>query len=86
MTITQATSAKVLSLTNNGMPVIEALKSVCGVEVIDQMIDSLYHELRVREGAAGHLSGIPARQNASTIDKLYDDLNHLHVAKFETVQ
>ncbi len=40
-------------------------------------------ELVIREAAASHLSGIPARQNQAAIDGLYDVLNHLHIARME---
>lgn len=79
-----AASARILSMVHNGTDVIDALKAVCGVENVDAMIDSLYHELRVREGAARHLKGIPASQNAASIDSLYDGLNTLHIARIES--
>lgn len=46
-------------------------------------IETLTKELRVRESAASHLRGIPARQNQSSIASLYDRLNYLHIASIE---
>ena len=40
-------------------------------------------ELVVRESAAKHLRGIPARQNASAIERLCDVLTDLHIRRFE---
>lgn len=40
-------------------------------------------ELQIRENAARHLRGIPARQNASSISGLYDSLNDLHIQRIE---
>lgn len=40
-------------------------------------------ELVMRESAAKHLAGIPARQNAAAISYLYDRLNHLHIERLE---
>jgi hypothetical protein len=46
MTKTQAISLQVLELVNNGMEVVEALKAVCGSELVDTMITNLYDGLR----------------------------------------
>jgi hypothetical protein len=46
-------------------------------------IATLTKELQMREAAAAHLRGIPARQNASAIASLYDRLNALHIARLE---
>lgn len=40
-------------------------------------------ELTIREAAAAHLSGIPARQNASAIERLCDTLTDLHIRRLE---
>jgi hypothetical protein len=40
-------------------------------------------ELVMRQIAAAHLRGIPARQNACAIERLYDTLNHLHIQQIE---
>jgi hypothetical protein len=40
-------------------------------------------ELVMRERAAAHLSGIPARQNTSSINYLYDRLTDLHIRRVE---
>jgi hypothetical protein len=41
-----AISMRVLALISEGMNSIDALKQVCGAEVVDAMIDGLYHDLR----------------------------------------
>lgn len=46
-------------------------------------IAKLTKELTMRERAAHHLKGIPARQNQTAIDSLYDKLNALHIAQIE---
>lgn len=46
-------------------------------------IDNAYQELSMREAAAGHLNGIPARQNLNAISRLYDRLTSLNIAKIE---
>lgn len=46
-------------------------------------INAAEHELNVREIAAGHLRGIPARQNAAAISTLYDKLCALNIARIE---
>jgi len=46
MTTTQAISLKVLELVNGGMDVVEALRVVCGTEMVDAMISELYDGLR----------------------------------------
>jgi len=46
-------------------------------------IVTLTKELAMRERAAAHLRGIPARQNKSAIDGIYDRLNALHIARIE---
>lgn len=53
------------------------------VTSIQLQIANATHELNVREAAAGHLTGIPARQNQTAIHRLYDQLNHLHIQQFE---
>lgn len=40
-------------------------------------------ELDVRMMAANHLKGIPARQNQTEINKLYDRLNDLYIQQYE---
>lgn len=40
-------------------------------------------ELVIRQRAAKHLRGIPARQNQNAIDRLYDVLTDLHILQFE---
>lgn len=54
--------------------------------IISHAIAAAYKELRMREAAAAHLSGIPAKQNANMIDQLYDKLNGLHIAAIEGKQ
>lgn len=49
-------------------------------------IEEATHELNVREAAAAHLQGIPARQNAAAIARLYDRLNHLHIERIERTE
>lgn len=49
MTANQKISAQVLLKISEGMDPIEALKAVCGSENVDQMIDSLYTDLRSRD-------------------------------------
>lgn len=48
MTKTQTISRKVLDLIETGMRPVDALKAVCGADVVDQMISDLYEELRRR--------------------------------------
>lgn len=48
MSKSQAVSLKVLELVNGGMNVVEALKAVCGAEVVDTMISELYNGLRAK--------------------------------------
>jgi hypothetical protein len=48
-----------------------------------RQIATAYRELQVRRTAAAHLRGIPARQNASAISHLYDQLNHLNIQLIE---
>lgn len=50
---------------------------------LTQQIAAATKELVVRESAARHLSGIPAQQNRNSIERLYDTLNHLHIARLE---
>lgn len=50
---------------------------------VAQAIASAERELVVREQAAGHLRGIPKQQNATTIARLYDRLNALHLQRIE---
>ena len=50
---------------------------------LDTQIAAAYRELVVRERAAQHITGIPAIQNQTAINRLYDVLNHLHIASFE---
>jgi hypothetical protein len=45
---TQTISARVMTLIASGMTPIDALKAVCGAEMVDDMIDRLYHELRAK--------------------------------------
>jgi hypothetical protein len=40
-------------------------------------------ELVMRQNAAPHLRGIVAQQNANSIERLYDTLNALHIARGE---
>lgn len=40
-------------------------------------------ELVMREAAAAHLKGIPARQNANAIEALCDKLTDLHIRRIE---
>lgn len=40
-------------------------------------------ELVMRQAAARHLKGIPARQNQSAIDRLYDKLTAMHIDRLE---
>lgn len=46
MTVTQKISNDILTLVNQGVSPIEALKQVCGVDVYNQMVDSLYNDLK----------------------------------------
>lgn len=39
-------SLRVLALVNAGKSPLDALREVCGTETVDQMIDTLYNELR----------------------------------------
>lgn len=45
-----AISLRVLTLINSGMNAVDALRTVCGTEATDQMIDALYTELRTKTG------------------------------------
>ena len=47
-TKSQIASRRILALIAAGLTPVDALKAVCGAEVTDQMIDSLYHELRAK--------------------------------------
>jgi hypothetical protein len=40
-------------------------------------------ELVMRQAAAKHLKGIPALQNQSAIERLYDHLTDLHIRRLE---
>lgn len=51
MTKTQIISAKVAAKISEGAAPIDALRMVCGAEVVDQMISDLYDELRTKAGA-----------------------------------
>ncbi len=46
---------------------------------MDAKIAAAYKELATREAAAAHLRGIPALQNATRIDQLYDLLCDLNI-------
>ena len=48
MNMTAAISLKVLALIGQGMTPIEALKTVCGSDVVDTMISDLYDALRAK--------------------------------------
>lgn len=50
---------------------------------LTEQIATATKELVIRESAARHLRGIPARQNAASISALYDRLNHLHIERIE---
>lgn len=91
--LTAKTSAAILEMVRLGMAPDDALRSVCGAEVVDKMIDSLYmdlriaaaeKELRMREVAAKNLNGIPAIQNATAIERLCDTLTTLNIARIES--
>lgn len=43
-----AISARILALIAEGMNSVEACKTVLGADVVDQMIDTLYTELRTK--------------------------------------
>lgn len=51
---------------------------------LEAKIAAAEKELVVREAAAKHLRGIPARQNASSIATLYDTLTDLHIRRIES--
>jgi hypothetical protein len=42
----QQISMRIMSLVNDGMSAVDAMRIVCGVDVVDAMIDKLYNELR----------------------------------------
>ncbi len=44
--MTKAISAAVFAKVAQGMGVVEALKTVCGAEKVEAMIDALYKDLR----------------------------------------
>lgn len=46
MNMTAIISLKVLTLIGQGMTPVEALKAVCGSDVVDTMISELYDALR----------------------------------------
>jgi len=46
MTKTQIISARILTLTANGMNVKDACREVLGADLFGEMIDTLYHQLR----------------------------------------
>jgi len=48
MTKSQAISIEVLSLIENGMNAVDALKQVCGADAVDAMIGDLYDALRAK--------------------------------------
>ncbi len=50
---------------------------------IQQQIDALTRELVVRQTAASHLRSMAKLLNQSSIEKLYDQLNHLHIQRIE---
>lgn len=50
---------------------------------IDSQIAAAYKELVIRERAASHLRSMAKTLNQSSIEKLYDRLNHLHIQKLE---
>lgn len=52
-------------------------------QTIDQQIAAAYKELIVRERAAAHLRDMAKILNATSINRLYDQLNHLHIARIE---
>ena len=41
-------SARILELVAGGMNAVDALRQVCGAEVVDQMIGDLYDSLRAK--------------------------------------
>lgn len=41
-------SARILELVAGGMSAVDALRQVCGAEVVDQMISGLYDSLRTK--------------------------------------
>jgi hypothetical protein len=43
-------SARILALIAAGMSPVDALKTICGTETVDAMIDSLYTDLRTKGG------------------------------------
>lgn len=53
------------------------------VSDVNAAIEKLTKELVMRERAAAHLRGLPARHNQTAIDDLYDRLNALHIARIE---
>lgn len=48
-------------------------------------VDTATEELVMRETASRNLRGIPAQQNQTRIERLYDELNHLHIQILEEV-
>ena len=53
---------------------------------LDIRIAEATKELVIRELAAPNLKGIVALQNQSSIDRLYDVLNHLHIERIERLE
>jgi hypothetical protein len=49
MTKNETISAMILALVENGVSPVDALRAVCGSEVVDAMISDIYDELR-KEG------------------------------------
>lgn len=51
---------------------------------INQRIAAAEKELTIRQIGAKHIKGyFPQRFNADAIERLYDELNHLHIARLE---
>lgn len=53
------------------------------VQQIEKRIFEAEKELTIREKSAEHLRGIPAKQNRTAIERLYDRLNALHIERLE---
>lgn len=51
MTKTQAMTAMLVAEMAKGFTATQALRNICGDAMVDQMIDTLYHELRAKAGA-----------------------------------
>ena len=45
---TTTISTRILALVASGMDVMDAMKEICGSEIVEKMIGDLYHQLRAK--------------------------------------